>query len=55
VKKRSTGGHSSSEEMFALKTVPNKIVYGPEKEVLDRVVGHPLLVQLVECFQDKVS
>jgi serine/threonine protein kinase len=54
-KKKSTGGHSSSEEVFALKFVPNKRVSGFEKEVLIRAVGHPFLVQLLANFRTKDS
>ena len=51
--KKSTGGHSSSEELFALKFVPNKLVSKIEKEVFIRAVGHPFLVQLLSYFQTK--
>jgi serine/threonine protein kinase len=54
-KKKSTCGHSSSEEVFAIKRVPNKFVSAVEKEVLLRAVGHPFLVQLVSYFQMKES
>jgi serine/threonine protein kinase len=54
-KKKSTGGHSSSEEVFALKLVPNKLVSKVEKEFLVRAVGHPFLVQLLTYFQTKES
>jgi len=54
-KKKSTGGHCSSEEVFALKIVPNELVCEVEKQVLVRVVGHPFLVQLHTYFQDGES
>jgi len=54
-KKKSTGGHSSSEELFALKLVPNKLVCEVEKEILVRAVGHPFLVQLRAYFRTKES
>jgi serine/threonine protein kinase len=54
-KKKSTGGHSSSEEVLALKFVPNKRVSDFEKEVLFRVVGHPFMVQLLTFFQTNES
>ena len=54
-KKKSTGGQSSSEEVFALKLVPNKLVSQVEKEVLVRAVGHPFLVQMLAYFQTKES
>jgi hypothetical protein len=47
----STGGHCSSEEAFALKLVPNKLVSEVEKEVLIRAAGHPFQVQLRLHFQ----
>ena len=50
-KKISTCAHISSEEVLALKFVPNDRVTKIEKEVLLRVVGHPFLVQLLEYFQ----
>jgi len=54
-KKKSTGDHSSSEEVVALKVVLNKKVFKVEKEVLFRAVGHPFLVQLLTYFQTKRS
>jgi len=54
-KKGSTGGQSSSEEVFALKYCPNKLVSNIEKEVLLRAVGHPFLVQLLTFFPTKES
>jgi serine/threonine protein kinase len=54
-KKQSTGGHSSSEEVFAIKRVPNEDVSDVEKEVLFRAAGHPFLVQMFSYFQDKDS
>jgi len=54
-KKKSTGDHSSSEEMVALKKVPNKKVRKVEKLVLLRAVGHPFLVQLLTYFQTEKS
>ena len=54
-KKKSTGDHSCSEEMVALKIVPNQKVYKFEKEVLFRAVGHPFLVQLLTYFQTEES
>ena len=54
-KKKSTVGHSSSEEVFALKFVPNKLVSEVEKEVFLRAVGHPFLVQLLTYFQTNES
>jgi serine/threonine protein kinase len=54
-KKKSTGGHSSSEEVVAIKFVPNNKVSAIEKEVLFRAVGHPFLVQLLTYFQTKES
>ena len=50
-KKKSTGDHSSSEEVVALKIVPNYKVSKVEKEVLFRAVGQPFLVQLFTHFQ----
>jgi serine/threonine protein kinase len=52
-KKKSTGGHSSSEEVFVLKLVPTKHMSVVEKEVLIRAVGHPFLVQLLAHIQTK--
>ena len=52
-KKKSTGGRSSSEEVFALKFVSKECVSKVEKEVLPRAVGHPFLVQLLAYFQTK--
>ena len=54
-KKKSTRGHSSSKEVFALKIVPKQLVYEVEKEVLVRAVGHPFLVQLHAYFQARAS
>ena len=54
-KKKSTRGHSSSKEVFALKIVPKQLVYEVEKEVLVRAVGHPFLVQLHAYFQTRAS
>ena len=54
-KKKSTGDHSSSEEVVALKIVPNEKVTKAEKEVFFRAVGHPFLVQLLTYFQTKKS
>ena len=54
-KKKATGGHSSSEEMFALKFVRKQHVPKIEKEVLVQAVGHPFLVQLITYFQTKVT
>jgi serine/threonine protein kinase len=54
-KKKSTGSHNSSEEVFALKFIPNKHVSGVEKEVFLRAVGHPFLVQLHAYFRTRVS
>ena len=50
-KKKSTGRHRYSEELFALKFVPIKRVSKVETEVLIRAVGHPFLVQLFTYFQ----
>ena len=50
-KKKSTGGHSYCEEVFALKIVPNKRVSRVEKEVPIRAVDHPFLVQFFTYFQ----
>ena len=52
-KKKSTGDHNSSEEVVALKIVPNKKHFKVEKEVLFRAVGHPFLVQLLKYFHTK--
>ena len=52
-KKKPTGDHSSSEEVVALKVVPNAKVSKVEKEVLFRASGHPFLVQLLTYFQAK--
>ena len=52
-KKKSTGGHCSSEEMFVLKFVNKERVSRTEKEVLLRAVGHPFLAQLLAYFQTK--
>ena len=52
-KKIPTGDPSLSEEVFALKFVPNDRVSKIEKEVLLRAVGHPFLVQLLAYFQTK--
>jgi serine/threonine protein kinase len=54
-KKKSKGGHSSSEEAFALKLVPNKLECKVEKEILVRAVGHPFLVQLRAYFRTRES
>jgi len=54
-KKKSTGDHSWSEEVVALKKVDNKKVFKVEKEVLFRAVGHPFLVQLLTYFQTEKS
>jgi hypothetical protein len=43
---KSTGGQSSSEELFALKFVSYIHVTKTEKEVLFQADGHPFLVQL---------
>jgi len=52
---RKEGGLSSSDEVFAIKLVPNKMVCEVEKEVLFRAVGHPFLVQLHAYFRTKES
>jgi len=54
-KKKSTGGSTCSEELLALKFVPNKDVFEDEKEVLFRAVGLPFLVQLLAYVQTKRS
>jgi len=54
-KKKAAGGHSSNEEVFALKFVHKKHVSELEKEVLVRAVGHPFLVQLIAYFWTKVT
>jgi serine/threonine protein kinase len=54
-KKKTTCGHCSSEDVFAIKRVQNKFVSEVEKEVLLRAVGHPFLVQLISYFQEKDS
>ena len=54
-KKKSTGGHSSSEKVFALKSVPHVRAFKVEKEVFIRAAGHPFLVQLLAYFQTQES
>ena len=54
-KKKSAGGHSFSEEVCALKLVPNELVSVVEREVLVRAVGHPFLVQLLAYFETRQS
>ena len=54
-KKKLTGDHSSSEEVVALKMVPNKKHFKVEKQVLCRAAGHPFLVQLFTYFETKRS
>ena len=44
-----------SEEVFALKIVPNKHVSEVKKEVLFQEAGHPFLVQLFTYFQTEDS
>jgi len=45
----------SSEEVFTLKLVPNKLVSKVENEFLVRAVGHPFLGQLLTYFQTNES
>jgi serine/threonine protein kinase len=54
-RKKSTGGQSSSEELFAVKFVPRRRVRNIEKEVLFRVAGHPFLIQLHSYFRTRVN
>ena len=54
-KKKSTGDHSYSGEVFALKFVSIELVSNVETEVLIRALGHPFLVQLVTYFETKDS
>jgi len=54
-KKKSTGGHNSSEEAVALKIVPKNLVSEVEREVLVRAVGHPFIVQLHAYFETNES
>ena len=54
-KKKSTGGHSYSGEVFALKFVSIERVSEVETEVLIRALGHPFLVQLFTYFQTEDS
>ena len=41
--------------MYALKIVPKNLAYGVEKEVFDRAVGHPFLVQLLGYLKTSES
>jgi serine/threonine protein kinase len=50
-KKKNKCGHTSSEELFAIKRVRNESVSAVEKEVLLRAVGHPFLAQMFSYFQ----
>ena len=54
-RKKLPGGHSCSEEVFAVKIVPKKHVSDVEKEVFLRTIGHPFLVQLLAYFEVKAS
>jgi hypothetical protein len=51
--KRSEGGHSSSEELYALNIVPSSRMSTVEKK--SRTADLPLFVQLVDYFETKVS